>query len=313
MDRGVPRDGRSGASTHLRGIAGALRDEGHEVVLAGPGEAHWPRGLRTYGARRDRMRILRDAGPCDLVWERHAWPYGAPVPGILEVNAPLAIERCEGGRHAAAERAALRAAPRLIAVSRWLADWLTDDVGCDPARVRHVPNGTTAARGDRDTARGRLGVSGPLLGFVGSMRPWHGADRIPALLDALGPEWTGIAAGDGPAPPADHPRLIRLGHLPEEDLPDLIAAMDVAIAPYRTSAPPWFCPLKVLAYRAQGVPVVAGDVGDCRLLVGDGGAIVDSDDVDAWAEAISAGVRIPRVRVARTWRHVVRDALSLRG
>ncbi len=309
MDRGVPIDGRSGASAHLRGIAGGLRDEGHEVVVAGPNGAHWPRGLRTFGAGRERLRLLREAGACDLVWERHAWPYGTLVSGLLEVNAPLAIERCEGGRRAAVERAALRAAPRLIAVSRWLADWLVHDVGCEPARVRHVPNGTTAARGDREAGRRRLGVSGPVLGFVGSMRRWHGADRIPALLDALGPEWTGVAAGDGPAPPNDHPRLIRLGHVPEEELPDLIAAMDVAIAPYRTSAPPWFCPLKVLAYRARGVPVVAADIGDCRLLVGDGGAIVEHDDLDEWADAIRSALELPRARVARTWRHVVREAL----
>jgi glycosyltransferase involved in cell wall biosynthesis len=309
MDRGVPIDGRSGASAHLRGIARGLAEEGHDVILAAPGDATWPRGLRTFGARRERLRLLRDAGPRDLVWERHAWPYGTPPPDLLEVNAPLAIERCEGGRRAAAERAALRAAPRVVAVSRWLADWLVHDVGCDPARVRHVPNGTGDERGDREAGRARLGVSGPLLGFVGSMRPWHGADRIPELLDALGPEWTAISIGEGPAPPWDHPRSIRLGHVAEEELPDLIAAMDVAIAPYRTSAPPWFCPLKVLAYRAQGVPVVAGDVGDCRLLVGDGGAILDTDDTDAWADAIRSALALPRGRVIRTWRHVVREAL----
>jgi glycosyltransferase involved in cell wall biosynthesis len=243
------------------------------------------------------------------VWERHAWPYGSAAGHVLEVNAPLARER-GAPREREAEHRAVRSAFEVVVVSRWLAAWAVDEVGCDPARVRHVPNGTSSVRGDRDATRARLDLRGPVVGFLGSMRRWHGADRLPEILEALGPAWTGLAVGDGPAPPVDHPRLVRTGQVPETTAADLVAAMDVAIAPYRTDAPPWFCPLKILAYRAQGVPVVGTDVGDVPLLVGNAGRAVASDDPDAWAHAIRSALELPRLRSLRTWRHVVREVLG---
>ncbi|MBM4393322.1 MAG: glycosyltransferase, partial [Deltaproteobacteria bacterium] len=89
---------------------------------------------------------------------------------------------------------------------------------------------------------------------------------------------------------------------------DLVAAMDVGLAPYAADAPPWFCPLKILAYRAQGTPVVATDVGDCALVAGSGGSIVARVDDLADAAASWRGRRCtPQVR---GWDTVVEEALS---
>lgn len=100
-----------------------------------------------------------------------------------------------------------------------------------------------------------------------------------------------------------------LGRVAPADLPDAVAAMDVALAPYAADAPPWFCPPKLLDYRAQGVPIVAADVGDCRALVADHGEIVPTDDVAAWAAAIrrQAGRVVPAH--TRTWDQTVTEAL----
>ena len=89
--------------------------------------------------------------------------------------------------------------------------------------------------------------------------------------------------------------------------------MDVAIAPYTEEAPPWLCPLKILQYRAQGVPVVAADRGDCRALVGDGGEIVApslADRPDLWAEVVAGQLDRAWLPWVRTWDEVVAEALE---
>jgi glycosyltransferase involved in cell wall biosynthesis len=137
--------------------------------------------------------------------------------------------------------------------------------------------------GDRDGTRRALGLDGEfVVGFLGSMKPWHGVERLPALLDAI-PDAVGLVVGDGPVR-ITHPRIVHAGQVDEARVADLVAAMDVGLAPYGADAPPWFCPLKILAYRAQGTPVVAADIGDCRLLVGDAGTVGEDlvDAVRAW-------------------------------
>jgi hypothetical protein len=178
-------------------------------------------------------------------------------------------------------------------VSEWLVRWAREQ-GCE--RVVHLTNGVEPQEaGDRERTRERFGLSGPVLGFLGSMKPWHGAQRIPAILDALGPAWKALVVGDGPCPPPPHPRLVRSGQVRADAVPDLVAAMDVGLAPYPPGAPPWFDPLKVAAYEAQGVPVVEG---------------LGTDDPRAWAHAIRAARRAPRARRVRTWTDVAGEVLS---
>ena len=73
------------------------------------------------------------------------------------------------------------------------------------------------------------------------------------------------------------------------------------MAPYPDS-PPWFCPLKILDYRAQGTPV-ASDIGDVAALVENAGSVVapgdDSTMIDAVKWWLSRSVE-PRYR----WRTV---------
>ncbi|MEL6347777.1 MAG: hypothetical protein AAFV53_32025, partial [Myxococcota bacterium] len=67
------------------------------------------------------------------------------------------------------------------------------------------------------------------------------------------------------------------------------------------------------AYRAQGTPVVATDIGDCRSLVGnDGGTIVeDADNDDALAEAVRGWLGRRAPHVVRSWGDVRDQILRL--
>ena len=327
--------GPSGASAHLRGVASALRpvaivaarEADHrgvhgevDVPVVATGVPGWPAWLDRYREYTEvwaARRVARAATRLEptLIWERHSlfsdagWKVHAATGAewILEVNAPPVRERLRyesvrlRGWAEAWERDVLTAAPRVVAVSAWLADWLRS-LGC--AHVRHVPNGVHPVVGDRDGARRALGLEGRfVIGFLGSMKPWHGVERLPALLDAI-PDAVGLVVGEGPVT-VKHARIHAVGQVSETRAADLCAAMDVGLAPYAADAPPWFCPLKILAYRAQGTPVVAADIGDCRHLVGSGGTVGEDvvDAVRAWRGRRAA----PWVR---SWADVIAEGLA---
>lgn len=338
---GIPVRGPSGASAHVRGVAGALRPvaivaaRAHdhrgahgevEAPIVETGVPGWPAWLdryREYTEVWTARRVARAAVRLDptLLWERHTlfsdagWKVHAATgaPWILEVNAAPVAERLRyetvrlRGWAEDWERDVLTAAPRVLAVSAWLAEWLRS-LGCRD--VRHVPNGVAPHVGDREGARRALGLDGKVVvGFLGSMKPWHGVERLPALLDAM-PDTVGLLVGDGPVR-VTHPRLVHAGQVSEARVADLVAAMDVGLAPYGPDAPPWFCPLKVLAYRAQGTPIVATDVGDCRALVGNAGTIVPTDaPLGDLVDAVRAWRGRRPAAWTRTWDDVVAEGLG---
>ena len=350
---GIPVQGPSGASAHARGLCRALMAE-HEVHLLAAklvdrrgrfgepvraqavGVPGWPSWLETYrdlteviSARRIARSVIHSAHegwvPA-LVIERHSLFSDAGwrihdrlgVPWVLEVNAPLWEERrrFEALRRPAWalswERRVLLAAPCIVAVSRWLVRWLREDVGC--RNVHWVANGAALRAGDRTAGRARLGVGmrEPVIGFVGSMKPWHGLHRLAGIAAAVGARLALIGRlGEGVEVPAG---ALVTQHLDPASLADVVAALDVGLAPYPADAPPWFCPLKILDYRAQGTPVVATDVGECATLVGEGGTVVPPDDDAALIAAVRRwlGRRRPPP-AARPWSAVAAEVIAASG
>ena len=65
----------------------------------------------------------------------------------------------------------------------------------------------------------------------------------------------------------------RLGTLPYERMPEVVAAADVGVAPYDTRRLPqlrlgfYWSPLKIFECLAAGVPVIASRQGDIPLLI----------------------------------------------
>ncbi|MBK9646954.1 MAG: glycosyltransferase family 4 protein [Deltaproteobacteria bacterium] len=344
---GVPALGPSGASAHLRGVAWALRHRGFPLRVVAAKESDprgvwgampvavetapipgWPSWLGGLRERREawltaRLAEVANRGPApSFTWERWSLfsDVGARVraktgaPWVLEVNAPLAMERArfetvyDPAYAEAWERRVLPQADRVLVVSSWLARWVVHERGVSPHRVRIVPNGVEAYPGDRAATRASLGLTDePVVGFLGSMKPWHGAERAYALAESLGA--VALMVGANPPPPPPGVRVILTGQVDEARSADLVAAMDLGLAPYGPESPPWFCPLKLLAYRAQGTPALASDIGDARRLVGEGGEVLPPGDKSAW---ISAARRWLGRRVTpnvRTWGDVVDEGL----
>ncbi|MCB9741677.1 MAG: glycosyltransferase family 4 protein [Alphaproteobacteria bacterium] len=347
---GVPPLGPSGASAHLRGVAWAMQGLGHElrvvaaqasdrrgvhgempVPVEAAGVPGWPSWLKGWRERREawvshKVARLALRGPApELIYER--WSLFAGVgaavraktgaPWVLEVNAPLLQERerfeelLDRPYAEAWQRRTLLGADRVVAVSRWVQRWLVEEIGVPAARVRYVPNGAAQFEGDRAATRAALGLQEHfVLGFLGSMKPWHGVESLLGLLERLPDARALLVGGGAPEALVGHPRVLALGQVGERRAAELVAAMDVGLAPYPADAPPWFCPLKVLAYRAQGTPVVGTAVGELPELVGEGGEVVPAGDPDALAAACARWRGRRAAPRRRSWEQVVGEALE---
>ena len=298
----------------------------HELpaITGEPGVERETSARMSASAAADVLGRLHDEAPLDLVLERYslwsdaamAWTRAKGVPGVLEVNAPLVDEQAEHrvlADREGAEAIAARAfadADSVITVSEPVARWVAGRVK-SAGHVHVVPNGvdTGFVRPGGFEVR-RQGSShlnhrrGFTVGFVGTLKPWHGVE---VLLEAFARLARADDAarlrlvGDGPQREALEEQARRLGvrervdlvgAVAPEEMPAELAAMDVAVAPYPQLPDFYFSPLKIYEYLAAGLPVVASDIGPCAQILDDGGlgVLVTPGDATELA-AVLAGLR----------------------
>jgi glycosyltransferase involved in cell wall biosynthesis len=235
---------------------------------------------------------------------------------VLEVNAPLVDEaaRYRGLQDVATwrarERSMLSAADALVAVSPSVrAHAIRCGVAPDRALVIH--NGVDlepfeSMNGELVRQRYELGTT-RVVGFAGSLKAWHGVDLLLRAAARLDRDVRVLIVGDGPERPrlealagelgiAD--RVVFTGAVAHHAIPDHLAAMTVAAAPYRGQSDFYFSPLKIVEYLAAGLPVVASEQGDLARLVGKAGLMVSPDDPVALAEALDTVLADPERRRA---------------
>jgi glycosyltransferase involved in cell wall biosynthesis len=351
LDHGIPVFGSKGASVHVQELVRAYRRLGHEVVLVtarlggdppadladlevvevGPATRRSAAGRELAAVAIDgRTEVsLRRRDDLDVIHERYSLWGGAGVraaahlgvPSILEVNAPL-IDEQRAHRELVHDRlatarlvATVRGATTATAVSDPVATWVRDRA--PGSEVHVVPNGV-------DTGRFHPPSSHPArpftVGFVGTLKPWHGVERLVDAVAELRRDVRDarlLIVGDGPrrtaieaaTDAADVP-LTCTGGVDPAQVPALLHEMDVACAPYPDGADAaYFSPLKVLEYLAAGVPVVASRTGQLPQLLDHGrcGVLVTPGDTLALAGALRDLARDPgrRRNLARAGRATV--------
>ncbi len=234
---------------------------------------------------------LSDLGSWDLVYERHSLFTQAPmsvalqegIPGVLEVNAPLLEEQARHRQLPMALEArsmaccAMRCARVVTTVSPAVSQY-AQSLGAHPERVHVMENGVNPHRFPATPK-----PQGPFtIGFLGTLKPWHDVAtlvRAFALLRKGGLDARLLIVGDGPERASLQAQLERLqmadfveftGKQTPEQVPQQLARMHVAVAPYGDGQPFYFSPLKIYEYMAAELPVVASRVGHLASVVQDG-------------------------------------------
>jgi glycosyltransferase involved in cell wall biosynthesis len=381
-DEGVPTFGTKGSSVHVQAMLSQFLDRGDEVHLVTPRpgspppaqlsrvQVHllpgpeWvdtqdPAGREAAARARDAqvaltLERLHEEAPVDLVYERYAlwgrtataWARAHGVCSVLEVNSPLPDEQA---RHRvlvdqlAANDVAFAACGQagiVVCVSEPVADWVRALGSAPPESVHTVPNGVDTRRFSPSAWRRELPTF--TLGFVGTLKPWHGVEdlvRAFRILHDDDPSYRLLLVGDGPERGRIEQLIAELaldgaveltGAVQPMDIPRQLSRMDVAVAPYPRLDDFYFSPLKVYEYLAAGVPVVASDVGSLPALLvppddAQLGVLYPAGSAQGLADAVSGLRKDPETRLRLSaegrramverhdWRHVLDHVLGLAG
>jgi glycosyltransferase involved in cell wall biosynthesis len=238
----------------------------------------------------------------DVIHERFGlYSYGAilasrrlGLPLVLEVNGPNIEEKAlfthplAGAQRvvaAALRRLCCRKADRIIAVSRLLKEIIVRDWAVPPGKVVVMPNAADVKalrwKTPPQQAKSRLGLGDAfVVGYLGSLHVWYSIDTLleafPTVLARM-PAARLLIVGDGQARGALEARVNELGiqqsvmftgAVPHASVPAYLAALDVAIAPYRDLPTGFFgSPIKLFEYMAAGRAIVASSVGQIPEVV----------------------------------------------
>lgn len=274
----------------------------------------------------------------DVVMERYynfagiglAYARRHGLPSVLEVNAP--VYDPPGTLKARLDRPTGRlmrrwAAWQIRAASRVVTP-LATTVGryARPEQMVELPWGANTELFDpsrhgpesRAATRERMGIpdSALVAVFAGSFRAWHGADVfVDALADLLPrrPELHALLIGDGPERSALEGRVASwsdvrrritfTGAVPYTDVPGLLAAADIAVAPFEPSRHPalsyfgfYWSPLKLFEYGAMALPAICPRLAPLDTIVRDGreGRLYKAGDASGFTRALGEMLDDPR-------------------
>jgi glycosyltransferase involved in cell wall biosynthesis len=242
------------------------------------------------------VKYFKQSGRVDFIYERYSLFMFAGVliarlkkiPIILEVNDSSTVERV---RHVffkklatAIEGWVFRKADGLVFVSGVFRDRIVQ-AHKNVAPTIITPNAANINKfsytpEQRDQARVRWKLSNKVVcGYLGAFVPWHAIDKfVYAIADQLkqNPNLVLLLVGDGATYPEvekfvnDHglaSQVIMTGRVPHDDVPGLLAAMDMAILP---SAGDYTSPVKLFEFMACGIAPIAPDFLPIREVLKEG-------------------------------------------
>ncbi len=247
-----------------------------------------------------------------LLQQQHAVPY------VCEYNGPLVwVARNWGKRKIIHEKLVeriellnLNAADLIVAVSKPLRDELMER-GIDPSKILVNPNGvnpdTYSPDVDGSEVRNRYGLEGKtVIGFIGTMGPWHGAEVLAEAFGRLlreSPDRDDIRLmliGDGSKMGEireaierhDASRACILpGVIPQDEGPTYLAACDVLASPHvpNPDGTAFFgSPTKLFEYMATGRGIVASRLDQIGEILEHGRTawLVEPANADALKEGL---------------------------
>lgn len=276
----------------------------------------------------------------DFIYERYslfgiaglAWAREQQLPFLLEVNSPL-LREAKTHRQLvlepvarAVEQYLFSQADHIIAVSLAMKEY----IGSVAPEARHrrvtiVPNGVDVKPflrpGSSVGAKAKREKGEFRVGFVGSLKPWHGLEflleafcRLPAreklklVIIGEGPLRHQLEKEAGKLGLQD--RVMFTGAVRFEQIPRTLKSLDAFVAPYPQIDGFYFSPLKIFEYMAAGRPIVASRIGQVAEILHDGknALLVPPEDPAALVSALRR-LKADRKLGARLGREAQRAAL----
>ncbi|HSG99027.1 MAG TPA: glycosyltransferase family 4 protein, partial [candidate division Zixibacteria bacterium] len=230
-----------------------------------------------------------DSANFDVIYERYSlFGYAGRMyaadrgkPFVLEVNAPLVEETLTHRTlhltdiARSVERYLFTTADHIVAVSAEVKRYIRSVA--KRASVTVVPNGVDPERFAGVVADPALSVPGDgvVIGFLGSLKPWHGIEQLLHAVQQLEPADRNrlhiLIFGDSPRL---RPELESLsadlgiaklvtfaGAVSYDEIPVALAGCDILVAPYPEIPGFYFSPLKLFEYMAAGKAIVAARIG----------------------------------------------------
>lgn len=286
-------------------LEGALRARGHDLERAVVDRRSGGK-RRHLGLARDTWRTARRFRP-DVVYAHFLVPTG--LIAARATRAPLVVtahgQDVENARRSRAIRAAtrhvIRRAAAVIAVSHWLRARLEESVPEAASKTSVIDCGVDLERfspRDAREAREKVGWRGDGTAFLclGSLSERKNVLRLARAFEERG-EGSLTFVGDGPLRGAleGRPGIELAGRIGHNEVPDWIAACDVLCQP--SLAEPFG--LATLEAMASARSVLATRVGGPpEFVTPESGVLVDPEDEEALASALSHAAGLPRPNLA---------------
>ncbi len=266
----------------------------------------------------------------DLIYERYSlfcqaglqFAQTNGLPFAMEVNAPLVSEASEyrglilKDLAKSVEQRLFTEADHIISVSDEVADYIKSIAA--EARISVIPNGVTVERflnkggmKDIDLPIERFDDSDYVVGFVGSLKPWHGVDILIDSFAALpknGIKNRLLVVGGKGKQKSDLKQRCRelglkgrvkfTGFVEHDTIPAFLEMADVLVAPYPDLSDFYFSALKIFEYMAAGKAIVASSIGQIReILVNEETALlIPPGDIEALRDALIRLKNDPNLR-----------------
>jgi len=205
------------------------------------------------------------------------------------------------------ERIIYKLSDQVVVPSVLIRDYLCRNYSVKENSVLVVSNGANPEFSrpmDKTECRSQLGLPsyGNYLVFVGSLKKWHGIDRLVSLMPALVEDYPGLhllIVGDGEKKDdlkqwIDEKRMgrniILAGRVPFEQVSVYINAADICLAPYFEEGlnETGISPLKIFEYMACGRPIITNPVGGLDALFREHeiGVMIHSMNPQDWGKPI---------------------------
>jgi glycosyltransferase involved in cell wall biosynthesis len=231
---------------------------------------------------------------------------GSEVWARAEWERPVRVARTLNGLHRAIEQCVVRSADLVPAVSTHAAA-MALDAGADARTVVVSPNAAnTAEISELTMGIERRAGPRPLIGWVGSFGPWHGAENLVAAVAGLKEKADVVMIGDGRERDRCRALAVQLGvddiiewpgSLPHGETIRRLARCDVLVAPHVPLAgQPFFgSPTKLFEYMAIGRPIVASNLDQLGevLVEGRTAVLVNPGDVASLIDGLSKVLAMP--------------------